>query len=214
MLRTSRRSGAPPFGRPAWGYTGTSMRIDRDRTCWRDKASWHSFTSAARRKNLAGGIDVGSMVINCNVWLDAPLMGQPAEHLGRAIAAIAEEAARIESEPFERTLNHAPGASFGCRITWSPRHRRYCVVDIDQVVRGVRRWFGRSALRSKGDTNFGVTSVAAPKAASSRQPDTNRLRGRQRLAEVPCRLRFHSADSHQPWPGSPERIQLEAERTS
>jgi 2-methylisocitrate lyase-like PEP mutase family enzyme len=35
------------------------------------------------------------------------LIDQPPEHLGRAIAAVAEEPARIEIEPFARALYHA-----------------------------------------------------------------------------------------------------------
>jgi hypothetical protein len=48
----------------------------------------------------------GRLVEHCNVWLDAVLIDQPAEHLGRAIATVTEKPARIEIEPFQRALNH------------------------------------------------------------------------------------------------------------
>jgi hypothetical protein len=56
-----------------------------------------------------GPVYAGRLVEHCNVWLDPVLIEQPAEHLGRAIPAVAEESARIEIEPFERALNHALG---------------------------------------------------------------------------------------------------------
>jgi hypothetical protein len=43
------------------------------------------------------------------VRLDPVLVDQPGKHLGRAVAAVAEEPARIGVEPFERALNHALG---------------------------------------------------------------------------------------------------------
>jgi hypothetical protein len=52
---------------------------------------------------------VGPLVEHFNVWLDPVLTEQPAEHLGRATPAVAEEPARIEIEPFERALNNALG---------------------------------------------------------------------------------------------------------
>ena len=92
------------------------------------KASWHSLTRSARRKNLAAGIDVGGMVIHCNVWLDAVLMDQPAEP-GRADRV--------------RTVR-ANAQSCAWRYLRLPDCRGRldidddCVVDVDQVVRGVR----------------------------------------------------------------------------
>ena len=56
-----------------------------------------------------GPIRAGRLVEHCNVRLNPTLVDQPAEHLGRAIPAVAEEPARIEIEPFERALNNALG---------------------------------------------------------------------------------------------------------
>src|SRR5262245_54611086 len=75
-----------------------------------------------------------------------------------------------------RALNHALGGQrlrlpdyHGCLDIDDDR-----VLDIDQLIRRVGEE-GLAAVRSRparhrseGDTNFGVTSVAAPKAASSR----------------------------------------------
>src|SRR5215468_2730984 len=54
-------------------------------------------------------VRAGRLIEDGNVRLDAVLVNQPAEHLGRTIAAVAEEPAWIEIEPFERALNHALG---------------------------------------------------------------------------------------------------------
>jgi hypothetical protein len=56
-----------------------------------------------------GPVGAGRLVEDGHVRLDPMLVKQPPEHLGRAISAIAEKSARIEIEPFERTLNHALG---------------------------------------------------------------------------------------------------------
>jgi len=73
-----------------------------------------------------------------DVRLDLLLMNQPVQHLGRAVGGVADQ----------------PG-----------------VVDIDQIVDRIGEE-GRSAVRrvagSAGAMNFGVSSLAAPNAASSR----------------------------------------------
>lgn len=107
---------------------------------------------------------------------DAMRVDQPGEHLGRAVAAVTDEPARIEVKPLQRALHHALGGQClrlpDCRRRLNTEDDR--VLDVDQVVRrvGKKAWPPcapvQRAAGSEGDTNFGVTSVAAPKAASSR----------------------------------------------
>src|SRR2546430_1850992 len=103
-------------------------------------------------------------------------MNKPVQHLGRVIGGVTDQPGAVESEAFERALDHA----LGCRHLGLPdRCRRFDiddnrVVDIDQVIDriGKERWpamrRGPPRRRVRGAMNFGVTSVAAPNAASSR----------------------------------------------
>ena len=88
---------------------------------------------------------------------------------------VAEEPARIEIEPFERALNHALGGQH----LRQPDCRGHLDIDDDRISRrrasrcvdkvGLAAMRPRPARHRVGDnTNVGVTSVAAPKAASSR----------------------------------------------
>lgn len=134
------------------------MCIDRNHACWRGKACGTIVHQrSGRGEDLASGtvVDVAGVIISevlaredpiCarrlvehrNVRLDPVLVNQPAKHLGRAIAAVADESARIGIESFERAFNHAFGGQhLGLPGSpWSPRHRNDDrVLDIDQVVR-------------------------------------------------------------------------------
>ena len=90
--------------------------------------------------------------------LDAVLIDQPAEHLGRAIGAVAHELGRVEVEALHRPFHHSFGSQhFGL----SDRRGGLDidddrVLDIDQVIGRIaeeglpavrsgpaRRWIGR-----------------------------------------------------------------------
>ena len=59
---------------------------------------------------------MGVVSITCGMnVLDAPIQSVASEHLGRAVAAVAEPPARLEIEPFERVLNHALAANTSAR---------------------------------------------------------------------------------------------------
>ena len=71
--------------------------------------------------------------------LDAMLIDQPAEHLSRAVSAVAHEPGRIDVEALHRTFDHAFGGE-----DLGLSDRRGCfninddrVLDVDQVVRRV-----------------------------------------------------------------------------
>src|SRR3979490_1576768 len=107
--------------------------------------------------------------------LDAVLVDQPAEHLSRAIGAVAEKTGWIKIEALHRAFDHT---FCGQNLGLPDRGRRFDinddrVVDIDQVVGGIGEerlptWAPvHRAAGSAGETNLGTTSVAAPKAASS-----------------------------------------------
>jgi hypothetical protein len=71
--------------------------------------------------------------------LNAVLVDQPAEHLGRAVGAIAHEPGGIEAEAIHRALNHALG---GQNVGLLDGHGGLYIdddrmLDIDQVICGV-----------------------------------------------------------------------------
>jgi hypothetical protein len=93
---------APHLPRCLLGASSGLGRIDRNRACWRRKASLRHRSPAFRCEDLAAGttVDVTRVVIDealareCpvrasrlvehrNVWLDPVLVHQPAEHFGR-----------------------------------------------------------------------------------------------------------------------------------
>jgi hypothetical protein len=84
--------------------------------------------------------------------LDSVLIDQPAEHLGRAIGAIAHEPSRVETEAVDRALEDFGLPDRRCRFDIN----NDSVLDIDQIVGGIgkvrlpsmgsgpsRRWIGR-----------------------------------------------------------------------
>jgi hypothetical protein len=83
-----------------------------------------------------GAVGMLGFVEDWDVRLDPLVMSQPAEHLGRAVGGVADQSGGVESEGFERALDHA----LGCRHLGLPdRCRRFDiddnrVVDIDQVI--------------------------------------------------------------------------------
>ena len=76
----------------------------------------------------------GRLIEDCNVRLDAVLIDQPGEHLGRAIAAVTEEPAWIEIKPLQRALDHALSGQYlrlaDCRRCLNIDDDR--VLDVDQ----------------------------------------------------------------------------------
>jgi hypothetical protein len=88
------------------------------------------------------------LVEHGHMRLDPVLIDQPAEHLGRAIGAIAHEPSGVETEAVHRALDHAlSGEDFGlpdrrCRFDIN----NDSVFDIDQVVGGI----GKERLPSMG----------------------------------------------------------------
>ena len=72
--------------------------------------------------------------------LDAMLVDQPADHLSRAVSAIAHESGRIEVEALHRTFDHAFGGE-----DLGLSDRRGCF-DIDyNSVLGIYQIVGRAA---------------------------------------------------------------------
>ena len=119
--------------------------------------------------------------------LDPALFHQPMEHLGRTIGRIGGQPLGVKPKPTVYPLDH----DFGCCYLGLPDGGRGFdidndrVVEIDQIVGGIGeecrpRWAPvQRAAGSAGDRYFGVTSVAAPKAAASR---TARYSSMARLA--------------------------------
>ena len=73
------------------------------------------------------------------MWLDAVLIDEPAQHLGRAVGAVAGEPGRIEVETVHRPLDHALGrghldlADGGDRLDVHDD----AMVEVDEVVGGI-----------------------------------------------------------------------------
>ena len=53
-----------------------------------------------------GAVVVGRLVEHAHMRRDAMLINQPAEHLGRAVSAVADKAAGIEIEAINGPLDH------------------------------------------------------------------------------------------------------------
>src|SRR5262245_4754977 len=118
-----RKSSAAPSVMPTWGSTGTSASIAIALAGDVKHRGTVVYQRSSRGEGHAAGtaVDVTCMVLgevlaregpvcasrlveHYNVRFDPMLVEQPAEHLGRAIAAVTEEPARIEIEPFERAI--------------------------------------------------------------------------------------------------------------
>src|SRR4029450_1113994 len=83
-----------------------------------------------------GAVVAGGLIEHGHMRRDAMLISQPAEHLGRAVGAVAEKAAGIEIEAINGPLDHPL-----CRQDLGLPDRGRCfdinddrVVDVDQIV--------------------------------------------------------------------------------
>src|ERR1044071_5481912 len=88
---------------------------------------------------LARESAIRSSVEHGDVRLNAVLVDKPAEHLGRAIAAIAKQATWVQVKALDRPLNHSfcshnLSLPEGCCRLDIDNDR---VLDIDQIVGGI-----------------------------------------------------------------------------
>ena len=95
-----------------------------------------------------GAVVAGRLVEHAHVRRDAMLINQPAEHLGGAVGAVAENAAGIEIEAINGPLNHPL-----CRQDLGLPDCGRCfninddrVLDVDQIVGRV----GKESLPAMG----------------------------------------------------------------
>src|SRR5215831_2823076 len=107
---------------------------------------------------------------------DLLLVHDPVERRGRSIGRVRRKTLGLQAEAFLGTADHRLRRA-DLRLTNGARGLdvdNHSELHIDEIVVGVgekRRSSHRAgplAAGSDGDTNFGVTSLAAPKAASSR----------------------------------------------
>ena len=107
--------------------------------------------------------------------LDPLFVDQPGKRLGRAVGGVGDQALRVEAEAVERARDHVAR-----RLVLGLPDRRGRldidddgVLEVDEIVGGVEE-MRLAAIRGgparggmTGETYFGWTGVAAPKAASS-----------------------------------------------